>query len=499
MEFDFNFRSDSEGVRREERPFSVLLLSDFGASARPLNERQPVRVDVDNLNSLWDRFRPTIDVTLGDRSISVAPGSLEDLHPDQLFRQLEPFGQLRAFRAALRDPEHGSAMLEQLRHLEPDVLGDSGGPQDSAPPANDAPSTHESEGDLLGRLLGRAPEPSAGSSKSVEGGLDALLRSAVAPHIVHTPDPRIDDAIAGVDAALSDLMRALLHDPGFRALEARWRSLYRLVQEVELDEQVQLWVVSASRSELLAGLPASFEQLGACGLHDLLLRRFPELTEGIPPSVIAVDAVFSDHPDDLALLATLGALADAAGSSVLAAGSPQLLGAADVEALGDHRRWADEGTLPQSWQTLRAAPFAQRIGLVLPDVLARLPYGQRTEPVAPFDFEEVQSPAADTFLWANAVTVVCEGLMRRFIDDRWSMNPGPAMEIEALPAFSYRDAGETRLLPCTRQLMPESSIEVALRRGLSPVAGFRNQDRALVPRLQSIAEPLAPLRGPWSG
>ena len=55
-----------------------------------------------------------------------------------------------------------------------------------------------------------------------------------------------------------------------------------------------------------------------------------------------------------------------------------------------------------SWQSLRESEDARYIGLTMPRVLARLPYGAETVPVKGSSFEEEVHGDHDKYTWMNA-------------------------------------------------------------------------------------------------
>ena len=67
-------------------------------------------------------------------------------------------------------------------------------------------------------------------------------------------DPRVDTAIDSIDLAIAELMRDILHHREFQGLESSWRSLFDMVTELELDENLHLYVCSVSRDELLSNV-----------------------------------------------------------------------------------------------------------------------------------------------------------------------------------------------------------------------------------------------------
>lgn len=494
LAFEFGVKGDDRGIRKDDTPFSLLLLGDFGAAGADEATTAIIRLtDVDNVDELWHRFEPRLPVDPDHPGELFAPRELEDFHPDQLLNTLADFRELRDWKARLTDPATADEALTQLLKST-SMTAETDARAETTPTEDDK----ESADDMFSRLLGDRPSgPSR--QKPANGGVDALLRSAVAPHLAAEPDPRVDTAIRTIDQAIARRMRQILHSPGFRSLEANWRSLYRLVQEAETDETLEIHVCNITRDALLEALPDSGADLANSGLYRLLAERHRAATDGRAPSMIALNHEFGTSPDDVALLASLGAIAESMNACVLAGASPATVGAESVADLGDHRRWLAATELNDVWRAFREMTIARSVGLVLPRLLGRLPYGEDTDPVDAFGFEEIDDPGPASFLWTSPVPAVCACLLEQFSLQGWSMRPGGPLNIEELPAFSYTDDGETKMRPCTEQLMPEAAVDAALERGIMPLAGYRNQDRARLVRLQSMASPLTALRGPWAG
>jgi type VI secretion system protein ImpC len=66
-----------------------------------------------------------------------------------------------------------------------------------------------------------------------------------------------------------------------------------------------------------------------------------------------------------------------------------------------------------------------------------------------------------------------------------------------LPLHVYHTGVETVATPCAEAVLTERAAERLLERGLSPLLSVRDSDAVMLPRLQSIAEPLARLSGRW--
>ena len=142
--------------------------------------------------------------------------------------------------------------------------------------------------------------------------------------------------------------------------------------------------------------------------------------------------------------------------------------------------------------------MAGRIGLVLPRILGRLPYGRETDEISRFDFEELNSPVHENFLWVNPTISCAKLLAQSFTMGGWDMSADDHTDIGDLPAYTYEEDGEKKMLPCAELLLPERSAEAILGMGMMPIVSFRSRDMARLLRFQSISNPLKALSGPWN-
>jgi len=421
--------------------------------------------------------------------LTLEPTDLDDFHPDQLYRSQPLFAELRLLRKRLLDPATSSDALAEVLESRTEPAGEA-----PLPEAQDTPVPSESGDNMLERLLGESrsqPSPVAAASSS----LDSLLSKVVGPHVVHGLDPKVDTAIDAVDNAIAESMRRILHHPDFQALEGAWHSLYNLVQESEFGEELQLKVCNVSKTSLLNGLPESAEALEDSGLYQLLVGRFRRAADDDGFSVLLCNYYFGGSVDDVSLLASLGTLAEQHDAAVIGAAESELIGSlslAEQPASGD---WSQQAN--PFWQQLRESPLAGRIGLTLPRILGRMPYGAETDEIDSFDFEELVSHTHESYLWVNPTLSCARLLAQSFTMAGWNMSPDDHTDIGDLPAFTYEQDGEKKMLPCAELLLPERSAEAMLGMGIMPIVSFRNRDMARLLRFQSIASPLKSLAGPW--
>jgi type VI secretion system protein ImpC len=437
VEFGVDF--GPAGRRREDgEPMRLLVLGDF--SGRPRTEREPLaarpthRVDIDSLAAVMRRLEPR--AVLADGEIRFQ--QLDDFHPDRLFQRLDRFARLRQARAA---PPH-------------------------------APDDEE-----MARLLGKPPvRPAAPPA----GGIDALIRDAVAPYVVKDVSAATAAHVQAVDSAMADHMRDVLHAPAFQAVEAAWRGLQWLVANLELDDTLQLHVLDVTRDELLADVADSGGDLTHSALHRVVVDRSRAATDGARWGALVGLFRFSARAADVAVLAALGLAASRSRAPFLGDADPAVT--------------ADPGEQPAEWLALRRSDVARWIALAAPRVLLRMPYGRHSDPIESFAFEELTGPPApEDLLWAAGSLALALLIGRGFTARGWEMEPGDEREIGDLPAYTFEHDGGRQLQPCAERLLTDRDIDAFLAAGLVPLGARRDANSLVAVRFQSLADPPSPL------
>jgi len=501
MEFQIGFGRQPRRRERPEpdEPLRMLVCADLSGAAgtpgRPaLRDRRALRVDVDNLAQVLGRIGPRVALTVDAAHASLSVGSIDDFHPDRLFGRLAPFAHQRQLRADLQDParfELAAAALGAAR-----APSASRSPQAGPAQADSPQAAGESD---FERLLGAPPAAIPATPAAEPAPLERWIRELVAPHVVPDTAGQMQMLVDSVDAAVAGLMRKVLRDPALRRLEAAWRGVDWLVRELGGEASVEIHLFDANRDELLDDVRESASDLSRSAFGQLLCGPRTEGPDGEPWSLVVIDHAFGPGADDVLLLAALGGIASHANAALLAGADPDLLGCPQVDALGDAASWTGLDAGPAArWSALRALDAAAWIALAAPRVLLRRPYGRRSEPVEAFAFEEIVDPRdAAGYLWGSPAFALALLAGSAFREEGWTMDPEARLDLEDLPAFSYRDEDEPRLRVCAEALVPERAGERMLEQGVMPLLGRRDRNALRLLRWQSIADPPQRLRGPW--
>ena len=478
VKLDVNAGADaSPAVLDPETPFRILLLGDFsGGAARAAQASaawKPRAIDRDNFEEVLARVGPEFS--------GMRFRELDDFHPDRIYQQNELFERLRDIRRKLETPAtFGEAAAEigswSKAQIPPAVTARAvQAAEPERPPLPDlAPGAS-----LLDSIV-EAEEPRAPAAVIRRGELRSFVESVVAPYRVAAEDPEMPRLRELADAEASARMRAILHHSGFQALESAWRAVFHLVRATETGSQLQIYLVDVSKAELAADLNAA-DDLQKSRAWRLLVEE----TGGDGWSVVAGNYSFAQTVSDAEMLGRLARIMSYAGAPFLGEADP-----------GNEGTGAEEGA--RHWDRLRQLPEASWIGLAMPRLLLRLPYGKKTNGVEGFDFEEMPDvPAHQEYLWGNPAFACVQVLAERFANDGWEMRPGGGAEIEGLPLHVYEAEGEQQVKPCAEVLLTEREIEWILDRGYMALASIRDRDAVRLVRFQSIAKPQARLSGRW--
>jgi type VI secretion system protein ImpC len=498
LDFSFGFSNLVNTPAKSSRDtMRMLLIGDFsGRENRGVSEptdalpaRPMPRVDVDNFDAVMSRLSPELVISGEQGEMNLRFKQLDDFHPDSLYQRLPLFQALKETRKGLLTDSTYQQTLARLKSNE----GPSGDAVSDAKP-------EEREADIFKRLLGDSP-PGASRQQRVEGEIHRLIRDIVSPHVVPDVSNEREVYIRSLDDAISSQMRSLLHHPHFQAVESIWRSTYRVVTGLETDETLQIHLLDASKAEVKADLEAAAGDLRNSGLYRKLVEQQLLSPGGEPWTIIASDFAFSVDSDDIELLAGLGAIAAQAGGPFLARASAGMLGCEDYPQLAAPENWQPmaEETAAQ-WQALRSSPLAPWIGLLLPRVLLRLPYGENRDEIDSFSFEEMPgAPSShEAFLWGSPAFACALQMAAELQQNGFSATPGGLLDLEDLPSLTFEADGEKQLMPCAESWISERTGTAILAHGVMPLLSYRNRNAVRLMRLQSIAEPIQGLRGVWA-
>lgn len=486
-----------------EPPFHILLLGDWSGSGNKsdLSQRRPIAIDRDNFDDVMRKLNVRIDLDLSGDGKDLLPlrfTELEDFHPDRIFQQISLFSNLRDVRRRLLSPDTFNEAAKEVSSWH--GIADSKKIQEEAVAKRTSQETSfVDSANLLDKILSKPGEPTISKPQLAEKtDLSELLGKLVKPYLVEIDESEQAKLIAAVDEATGDLMRLILHNNSFQDLEAAWRGLYFLIRKVETDVDLKIHLLDASKDEIADNLK-SVNNLTDSYLYKWLIQETIETPGGEPWAVIGGNYAFGLNIDDIAMLIRVGKLANNANAPFISYLKPEAPNISSTAKYPNPESWSFlyKSTEGKLWTTLRTLPESAYLGLVIPRFLARLPYGNKTEPLESFSFEEFSAlPSHDDYLWANPSFVCLLLLAQSYRSNGWEMERF-YQDIEGLPIHFYQEGDETVTKSCVEVIMTVNACEEILKQGLMPLISFKNSDRIRLARLQSISSPLMALRGRW--
>jgi type VI secretion system protein ImpC len=355
-------------------------------------------------------------------------------------------------------------------------------------------------GNLLDSILSK-PEGGAPAPKMAPSGeLADLIGEIVRPHLVSVDENRQKDLVSAVDEATSELMRKILHDHAFQSLEVAWRGLYFLVRRAETSTELKIYILDLAKDELADDLK-SVGDLADSKLFRVLVEDTQDTPGGEPWSVIAGNYAFLPVVNDVAALMRIGKLAVAANAPFISHMRPDVLGIRSLHEHPDASSWKMDGSADsvKLWSALRKSAESEYLGMTMPRLLARLPYGYETDPLESFALEEFAGePEHENYLWMNGCFAAALLLARSFSDYGWEMGRHLIQDLEDLPLHMYKSGGETVYQPCGEALLTQSSCERLMEYGMMPFVSYKNTDKVKLARFQSIREPISAIGGRWT-
>jgi type VI secretion system protein ImpC len=216
---------------------------------------------------------------------------------------------------------------------------------------------------------------------------------------------------------------------------------------------------------------------------------------GAPFGALIGDYEFGNHPQDMALLENISQVAAAAHAPFLSAASAGLFGwdnygemseVRDVSKIFDRTEYA-------KWRSFRESEDSRYVGLTLPHVLMREPYGAATRPTESFRFEEdVDGTDHKKYLWGNAAYALGTRLTEAFSMHGWCVAirgvEGGGL-VQGLPTHTFStDEGEVAMKCPTEVAITDRREKEFADNGFIPLVHCKGTDYAAFFATQSAGK-----------
>ncbi|MCD1127733.1 type VI secretion system contractile sheath large subunit [Jinshanibacter sp. LJY008] len=304
----------------------------------------------------------------------------------------------------------------------------------------------------------------------------------------------LDFHISQIDKQLSEQLDAVMHHPEFQSIESAWRGLKFLVDRTDFRRNVRIEVLDASKEALQQDFEDAPETIQTGFYRHTYIQEY-DTPGGEPIGVTISNFEFDRGPQDVALLRNISKVAAAAHMPFIASVGPAFFGKNNMEevaAIKDIANYFDRAEYTK-WKSFRDTDDSRYVGLTLPRVLARLPYGPDTVPVRNFNYtEEVKGPDHDRYLWTNASFAFAANMVKSFVRNGWCVQvrgPQAGGLVDDLPIHLYDLGTGNQVKIPTEVLIPETREFEFANLGFIPLSFYKNRDYACFFSANSAQKP----------
>jgi type VI secretion system protein ImpD len=320
---------------------------------------------------------------------------------------------------------------------------------------------------------------------------------------------RIDRDIAALDTLLSEQLDAILHHRKFKQLEATWRGVSFLLDQVEEDDKVIIRLLTTTWKEL----GRDFDRSSEFDQSALFAKVYSEefgTPGGLPYGLLLCDHSVrhrhggADSSDDIGTLSRLGEVAAAAFAPCVVGAAPELFGVSTFAELS-HVQHIDAGfrlAEYQRWRRLQEKEESRFLGVALPRILLRGLHDRTRREREGFVYRE-QALGIEDWLWGNAVYGFGAVVIRAFRESGWFADIRGARDgvfgagrVDGLPSplfssgetVAYRRPLEVELTDRKQRVLEELGFIALCPCGYTKSVAFLGAQSLNVPPVADTAE-----------
>lgn len=337
------------------------------------------------------------------------------------------------------------------------------------------------------------------AANEIENAVNTLVGEALKDETVIKDDviDTIEGIIKKLDDKLSEQVNEILHHKEFQQIESSWRGLDYLVRNSETDTSLKIRVFNASKNEIFRHLKnhrdAKWDQSPL--FKKIYETEFGQLG-GQPYGALIGDYEFNHSAPDISFLRDIGKVAAAAHCPFLSAADPSLLNMDNYTDLMNPRDIGKIFDAPDyaAWRSLRDSENSRYVGLCMPRVLSREPYGAKSIPVEAFDFEEkTDGHKGENYAWMNAAYAMAVNINRAHKEYGWTVRIRGVQsggEVVDLPTHTFPTDDGSVDQKCPTEIAITDRREAELSKaGLLPLVHRKNSDKAAFIGAQSLYKP----------
>jgi type VI secretion system protein ImpD len=234
----------------------------------------------------------------------------------------------------------------------------------------------------------------------------------------------IGHVIALIDQHINSLVNNILHHPDLQNLEARWRGLFMLINEISDNQRIVIKVLNISYLELNKDVTNAIEFDQSQIFKKVYAEEYGQ-PGGLPYGLLIGDYYFSHKPisgvrDGMELLAGIAQIAAAAFVPFITSIMPSFFGLNECTEFQVPLQVDDILKLPEyhRWNRLRKEEDSRFLGITLPRILLRNPYNaDGIKTTQRFFKEEIHRH--NDYLWGNACYAFARVVIQCFKETGW--------------------------------------------------------------------------------
>ncbi|KAB3419074.1 type VI secretion system contractile sheath large subunit [Escherichia coli] len=322
--------------------------------------------------------------------------------------------------------------------------------------------------------------------------LSCLAKSG--ENVVKLDKSLLDFHIDDLDQKISKQLDAVMHHPEFQKVESLWRGTWFVVQRTDFRKNVRIELLDISKEHLRQDFDDSPEIIQS-GLYRHTYIQEYDTPGGEPVASLISSYEFDNSPQDIALLRNISRVSAASHMPFIGSVGPKFFlknSMEEVAAIKDIGNYFDRAEYIK-WKSFRDTDDSRYVGLVMPRVLGRLPYGPDTVPVRSFNYvEEVKGPDHEKYLWTSASFAFAANMVKSFVNNGWCVQirgPQAGGAVADLPIHLY-DLGTGNQVKIPSEVMiPETREFEFSNLGFIPLSYYKNRDYACFFSANSAQKP----------
>lgn len=304
----------------------------------------------------------------------------------------------------------------------------------------------------------------------------------------------LDEQIARLDKQISDQVNEVMHHAEFQKQESLWRGLHSMISGIDFRRNVRVEMMDVSKDALRDDFDDAPELIQS-GLYRHVYIEEYDQPGGEPIAAMISAYEFDNSPQDIALLRNISGVSAACHMPFIGSVGPKFFlkeNMEEVAAIKDINDYFERAEYIK-WKAFRDSDDSRYIGLTMPRVLGRLPYGPDTIPVRSFNYvEEVKGPDHEKYLWTSASFSFAVNMVKSFIKNGWCVQirgPQAGGAVKDLPIHLY-DLGTGNQVKIPSEVMiPETREFEFANLGFIPLSYYKNRDYACFFSANSAQKP----------